>query len=208
MKKTYYRVSEAASLLQVSASTLRKYTEQGLIECSRNHAGQRVYTPEQIKNFLGEALDTQISNKKVVFYIRASDGSQARLKTQTELLKEEFGEPLRVFQDKASGLNENRAGLNSLLNRAKKKEFDFVAITAKDRLTRFGFAYLERLLGDNGIEILVLDNHEAHKETLEEKLMKDFMSLIASFSGKFYRLRGNEQKRKLIDAARKRIIDE
>lgn len=206
--KTYYRVSEAASLLQVSASTLRKYTERGLIECSRNHAGQRVYTPEQIKSFLGNTGQTENISKRVVFYIRASDGSRTRLNTQKELLREEHGEPLRVYQDKASGLNENRTGLNSLLSRAKKNEFDVVAITAKDRLTRFGFSYLERWLNDYGVEILVLDNHEDHKETLEEELMKDFMSLIASFSGKFYRLRGNEQKRQLIAAARKQISDE
>ena len=205
--KTYYRVSEAASLLQVSASTLRKYTERGLIECSRNHAGQRVYTPEQIKNFLGETNSTQNSSKRIVFYIRASDGSKTRLNTQKELLLEEHGEPLRVFQDKASGLNENRVGLNSLLNHAKKNEFDVVAVTAKDRLTRFGFSYLERILNDYGVEIIVLDNNDTHKETLEEELMKDFMSLIASFSGKFYRLRGNEQKRQLLDAARKQIKD-
>lgn len=191
----------------MSASTLRKYTERGLVESSRNYAGQRVYSPEAIKAFLGENIPQDNSPRRVVFYIRASDGSPVRLNTQLELLREAHGEPIRVFRDKASGLNENRAGLNSLLNRAKKNEFDYIAITAKDRLTRFGYSYLKRLLEEYDVQILVLDNEEHRKENQHEELMKDFMSLIASFSGKFYRLRGNEQKRQLLDAARKQVPD-
>ena len=205
--KEYYRVSDAAALLHVSASTLRKYTEQGLIECSRNHAGQRVYTPENIKSFLG-GNELATMAERVVFYVRASDGSQVRLDNQVKLLTEEFGEPVRVFKDKASGLNEKRVGLSSLLEHARKRDFDVIAVTAKDRLTRFGYSYLERLLNDYQIKLVVLDKNSDHKETLEEELMKDFMSLIASFSGKFYRLRGNEQKYKLLDTAKERLNGE
>jgi hypothetical protein len=35
--------------------------------------------------------------------------------------------------------------------------------------------------------------------------MEDFMSLLTSFSGKFYRLRGWEQQRKLIDNVSKNL---
>lgn len=35
--------------------------------------------------------------------------------------------------------------------------------------------------------------------------MEDFMSLLASFSGKFYRLRGWEQQRKLVDNVSKNL---
>ena len=35
--------------------------------------------------------------------------------------------------------------------------------------------------------------------------MEDFMSLWASFSGKFYRLRGWEQQRKLVDNVSKNL---
>lgn len=207
--KTYYRVSEAASLLHMSASSLRKLTEQGVVECSRNHAGQRVYTPEHIQSYLGEELPVMSnSTGKFVFYVRASDGSQVRLDNQEQLLTKKYGEPERVFKDKASGLNEHRAGLKSLLNRAKKREFDTVIITAKDRLTRFGFTYLERLLGEYDVKIVVLESDNDHKDSLQEELLKDFMSLIASFSGKFYRLRGNDQRQKFLDTAKEQINNE
>ncbi len=41
-------------------------------------------------------------------------------------------------------------------------------------------------------EIVVLDNND-NKEPLEV-LMQDLMSLLSSFSGKFYRLRGWKQQ--------------
>lgn len=37
--------------------------------------------------------------------------------------------------------------------------------------------------------------------------MEDFMSLIASFSGKFYRLRGYQQQRELLSTAEKKISE-
>ena len=35
--------------------------------------------------------------------------------------------------------------------------------------------------------------------------MQDFMSLLASFSGKFYRLRGWEQRKKFLDDVQKEV---
>ena len=46
---------------------------------------------------------------------------------------------------------------------------------------------------------------ETPDKSLNEELMQDFMTLIASFSGKFYRLRGYEEKKKLLAEAERRI---
>lgn len=45
-------------------------------------------------------------------------------------------------------------------------------------------------------EIVVLDSDDTKEP--HEVLLQDFMSLLASFSGKFYRLRGWDQQKKLI----------
>lgn len=78
-----------------------------------------------------------------------------------------------------------------------------VCITNKDRLTRFGFSYLEELLTVYGAEVVVLDSADTREP--HAVLMEDFMALLASFSGKFYRLRGWEQQRKLIDDVAKKL---
>lgn len=78
-----------------------------------------------------------------------------------------------------------------------------VYATNKDRLTRFGFTYLAELFLAYGAEVVVLDSSETREP--HAVLMEDFMSLMASFSGKFYRLRGWEQQRKLINSVSKNL---
>jgi len=48
-----------------------------------------------------------------------------------------------VLSDVASGLKANRRELLKLFNYVVSREVDVVVVTYKDRLTRFGFGYLE-----------------------------------------------------------------
>lgn len=199
--KQYYRVGEVAKLLNVSAPTIRHYTNTGVLGYSRSPNGQRVFLQEHIDEFLGV-----ISTEEMIgFYVRSSQGKQEQLDSQRSSLYQAYGEPVKVYSDKASGLSEKRRGLNSLLNDAERGKITVVCITQKDRLTRFGFLYLERLLKAYGVEIRVLG--ETTEKSLHDELLQDFMSLLASFSGKFYRLRGFEQQKQLLSLAETTIND-
>jgi putative resolvase len=68
-------------------------------------------------------------------------------------------------------------------------------VVYRDRLTRFGFDYLVQLLDELGVTVIVEDDEEL---PMQEELMRDFMSLIASFSGKYYKLRAVESKKKML----------
>ena len=83
-------------------------------------------------------------------------------------------------------------------------EFDTIAITAKDRLTRFGYKYLEILFNEYGCNILVLD-YEKNDKSVYDELLQDFMSLVASFSGKFYKLRSLRHEQMLLDLAQSNV---
>lgn len=52
------------------------------------------------------------------------------------------GGRVAVFRDRASGLRESRPGLDRLLKRAAAGEFTQVRVTHRDRLARFGAAWL------------------------------------------------------------------
>jgi putative resolvase len=197
----HYRVAEAAALLQVAPVTVRRYTDTGKLSCSHNPGGQRVFTIEQLGVVRPELLVQASSvTNKVVYYLRASDGSQVLLDTQLAALQKAFGgSPDYVIQDKASGLNEKRAGLKRILRLAEKRAISRVYVTEKDRLTRFGFEYLERLLKVHEVEIVVLGSSKV--KTPHEELIQDFLSLLASFSGKYYRLRGHQQKKDFLKVA-------
>jgi predicted site-specific integrase-resolvase len=69
-----------------------------------------------------------------------------------------------------------------------------IVIENKDRLTRFGFNYLEVLLKKLGCEIIVL-NRDQENET---DLMKDLVSVITSFCCRLYGMRRGLNKAKLI----------
>ncbi|MCQ4120586.1 hypothetical protein [Rhodococcus tibetensis] len=73
----------------------------------------------------------------------------------------------------------------------------------RDRLARFGVAWIERYLSVVGVTVEVLREHG--DKSLVEELMDDFMALLASFSGRFYRLRSKQNQRRLLDDAAARL---
>ncbi len=81
-----------------------------------------------------------------------------------------------VVEECASGLNDSRKKLMSLLN---DKSVTKVVVEHKDRLTRFGFNYLKALAH---FEIVVIN------EVVEDEkdLMQDFVSLVTSFTARLY----------------------
>ena len=193
----WVRVKKAAEILRMSPETVRQWSNTGRIECQRSAAGQRVFDEDYLRSLVDP--ESEGSSPQHVFYVRSSSGQDTPMEAQSKALEAAYGSPVKVFSDKASGLNERRKGLTSLLNWVNEHPGTTVCVTAKDRLTRFGFTYLEMLIQDRGGKVVVLDD-EATKEP-HEALMGDFMALLASFSGRFYRIRGwNQQRRLLADA--------
>ena len=188
------RINEVGEQLGVTGQSVRRYVNDGRLKCDYTPSGQRVFTQEYVDEFLGKTLTPVYA-----YYVRSSSGSKELLASQKEQLTQSFGEAVSVFEDKGSGLNTNRKGLHRMLSAAKEGKFTHLAITQKDRLSRFGYEYLELLLAEYNITIIVL--HEVGEKSLQEELLQDFMSLVASFSGKFYRLRGYEQQRALLQKA-------
>ena len=194
------RNHEVAKILGVSTQSVRRYVNEGRLECDYTPSGQRVFTKEQLEAFTG--LDRQ-EQEVYAFYVRSSNGDKTLLNNQEQALTTKYGTPVKVYSDRSSGLNSKRKGLSRLLDDAKAGDFNRIAVTQQDRLTRFGFEFLVRLFEDYGVKIVILN--EAPDKTLEQELLQDFMSLIASFSGKFYRIRGKQQQRQLLEKAQQEL---
>lgn len=192
------RVKDAAEILGVSAVTVRRWCNEGRLEYSLSAAGQRLFDEKYLHSIVKKINNIEESEEpqKSVFYVRSSSGSDVSLETQIEKLTKSYGEAHKVFSDKSSGLNENRKGLKSLIEFCKKNDNVVIYISNKDRLSRFGFSYLLEVFDLTGSKVIVLDSDETKEP--HEVLMQDFMSLLASFSGKFYRIRGWEQRKKFL----------
>lgn len=199
------RVKDAAEILGVSAVTVRRWCNEGKLEHSLSAAGQRLFDEKYLRSIVKKINNIEESEElqKSVFYVRSSSGSDVSLETQIKKLTKSYGEAHKVFSDKSSGLNENRKGLKSLVEFCKKNDNVVIYISNKDRLSRFGFSYLLEVFDLTDSKVVVLDSDETKEP--HEVLMQDFMSLLASFSGKFYRIRGWEQQKKFLKDVKEEV---
>lgn len=92
----------------------------------------------------------------------------------------------KIYKDIGSGLNDNRQQLNQLLGNDKITR---VVISDKDRLTRFGFNYIKKLLENKNCTIVVINN----ASTDTDDLMQDFVSVITSMAARVYGLRRHKR---------------
>jgi len=72
----------------------------------------------------------------------------------------------------------------------KDKRVTRIVVEHHDRLTRFGFIYIQRWMKDRGCEIEVINSVTGDKEDL----MKDFVSLVTSFTARLYGPRRSKRK--------------
>jgi putative resolvase len=93
---------------------------------------------------------------------------------------------VKSVKEIASGMNDHRPKMLSLLNENPSR----IVVEHKDRLTRFGFGYLENLLPKTGCELVVINRDEEE----QSDLMKDLVAVITSFCCRLYGLRRGNNK--------------
>ncbi|GAB6945422.1 IS607 family transposase [Vulcanisaeta sp. JCM 14467] len=162
----------------------------------------------EIERLRGE--EKRVERIRAVIYARVSSSKQKEqgdLDRQVELLKKYADERgytvVDVITDVGSGLEEERGGLKRLLKMVADKRVDVVLIMYRDRLTRFGYEYLQFFFERHGVRIEEVLQEE--EEPLEE-LIEDFLAIIASFAGKIYGKRSRKVK-KLVEH-NKRFLQE
>ena len=85
----------------------------------------------------------------------------------------------QVVKEIGSGVNDARRKLMRLLT---DPTITLIVVEHKDRLTRFGFNYIEQLLRLQDRQIEVINQVEAGKEDL----IQDFVSIVTSFCVRLY----------------------
>jgi len=140
---------------------------------------------------------TKISeiNLNVVIYARVSSNDRRKeldyqVNRITEFANSKGIIINKVFKEVASGMNDNRTQFWNMMNSSPTT----IIIENKDRLTRFGFNYIEKLSQKLNIEIIVMNPNQSD----ETDLIKDLVSIITSFCCRLYGLRRGHNKAKLI----------
>jgi predicted site-specific integrase-resolvase len=129
--------------------------------------------------------------EKTVVYTRVSSSeNKSNLDTQAERVAHfcaaKGWKVSEVIKECASGLNDQRPKLTKLL---KDKSVSRIVVEHKDRLTRFGFNYIQTLL-EGECEIVVINEVENDKQDL----LQDFVSLVTSFCARLYSKRRTKRK--------------
>jgi len=204
------RPREVCQRLGISYSTLSRWVREGRIKAIRT-AGGKFRVPESEVRRIAEGLPMSKEIKAVVYARVNSSDQKSDLERQIQYLTQYCSSKgyrvVDVLSDVASGLKTDRRGLLKLFNYVVNRQVDVVVITYRDRLTRFGFEYLEYFFNQYGVRIEVVFREEP-KDVYQE-LVEDLIEIITSFAEKLYGMRSHKKKRlvegfkKLLEEAEK-----
>ena len=129
---------------------------------------------------------------KVAIYSRVSAAeNKGNLEAQAKRLQDYCAakgyQVATIVKEIGSGVNDTRPKLMKLLT---DSTVTLIVVDHKDRLTRFGFNYIEQLLKlqDRRIEVVNL------AENGNEDLIQDLVSIVASFCARLYGQRRSKRK--------------
>lgn len=192
MLENWYSSKKIRQILQVSSQCLYQMRITGRIKTKQISD----------KKYLYKLPEKFISNTepKIAIYARVSTPKQKKdLDNQINYLRQyivsngNIVDNSLIFSDIASGMNENRKGLNDLITEIISGTVNKVIISNRDRLTRFGYGYLKSLFDRYNCEIIEVNLTE--DKSFEQELTDDLISIIHHFSMKFYGKRKNKLKK-------------
>ena len=189
MEKEYIKASEYAKKMSLHIRTVYRYYHNGKIKGYQDKETGTIFILNPFKNKNEDNLEN-----KVVLYARVSSNeNKNNLESQLERLRlfaiAKGYQIVKKIKEVGSGLNDNRSKLNYLLEK-ELNEFKILLVEHKDRLTRFGFNYIDILLKSHNKQIEVVNLVDNDKEDL----IQDFLSIITSFCTRIYGQRRSKRK--------------
>ena len=198
-------IGQAAKLLGVSISTLRRWESDGKITSERTNGLHRRYDLAKLKP---ESFHLSPDSRKTIAYARVSSRDQKKdLDRQKELLElycASQGWTFELVSDLGSGMNYYKKGLKRLLSEMMSEKIGRLVITHKDRLLRFGAELVFSICEAKGVEVIILNKGEEGR--FEEELAKDVLEMITVFSARLYGSRSRKNQ-KLIEGMKKAVKD-
>lgn len=197
----YKTSGEICKLLKITPMTLCRWKKEGIIQFQKITHKKYLYDIDSVIK-----SNAYYERRKNVIYSRVSNSKQKDdLKNQTKIIQEYMASNGiivdMIFEEIASGMNENRAQLNKLIQLVIQNKIDKIYVSFKDRLTRFGFDYFVQFFKEFGTEIVVINSTK--EEDFQQELTQDLISIIHHFSMKMY-----SNRRKVLKEIKKKIVEE
>jgi predicted site-specific integrase-resolvase len=179
------KLSEYAKQQGISYRTAFRWWQAGTIQGYQAPSGTIIVTE-------GEK---PVSEKGALYARVSSQEHKENLERQAQRLQDYCAakgyQVSSLVKEIASGVNDSRPKLLALL---KDKSITRIVVEHRDRLTRFGYRYLETLLEVQGRTIEVVNV----AENGTEDLLVDLTSIVYSFTARLYGQRRAKRKTEAI----------
>lgn len=149
----------------------------------------------------GQEPPTMMALQRVAIYARVSSAeNKSNLDGQAERLAAYCAargyQVAKVVKEVGSGVNDARPKLLTLL---EEESISLIVVEHKDRLTRFGYRYLDTLLKTQGRAIEVANQAEnGAEDLLTEDLLADLTAIVYAFCARLYGQRRARRKTEAI----------
>lgn len=190
MEKEYIKISDYAKRMSLHMRTVYRYFHEGKLEGFQDESTKSIFIKNPFReNKPKEKVDGLV---RVILYARVSSSENRKnLESQMNRLRGYAAAKgylvIQEVQEVGSGLNDGRKKLNKILE--NPTNFDVLLVEHKDRLTRFGFTYIELLLQNVNKRVEVINEVSNDKEDL----IQDFVSVITSFCARIYGRRRSQR---------------
>lgn len=176
------KISDYAKKVGLSYKTAWRWFRDGKIKGYKMPSGTVIITEN----------DNKEKQQKVVIYARVSSSeNKNNLEAQADRLVTyclaKGWQVDKIIKEIGSGVNDKREKLLKLL---KDDTVTHIVVEHKDRLTRFGFNYIETLFSMYGRHIEVVNM----ADNCKEDLLQDLVSIIYSFCARLYGQRRAKRK--------------
>jgi hypothetical protein len=190
LEKEYIKISDYAKRMSLHMRTVYRYFHEGKLEGFQDESTKSIFIKNPFREDKPkEKVDGLV---RVALYARVSSSENRKnLESQMERLRGYAAAKgylvVQEIQEVGSGLNDGRKKLNKILD--NPTNFDVLLVEHKDRLTRFGFIYIELLLQNANKRVEVINEVSGDKEDL----IQDFVSVITSFCARIYGRRRSQR---------------
>ena len=187
INKNYYTTGEVADLFQVSTKTIQKWDNKGALKFERSPTNRRILPKETLIEYLKSKnmfYENESLSKRDVIYARVSTYGQQKqgdLDRQVDYILSNRADlkNVLIFKEVKSSLDSKRKKLLKLIDMILNDEVNRIFITHKERLTGFGFEYIETICNNHNVEIVIIQSEQDNK-SVEQELKEDIKSLLAT----------------------------
>lgn len=193
MDDIYVSKKIALKRLGISHMTLIKLAENNKIEYIKTTGGHRKYNVDKYiedhKQIVEDKDKKEILGKMNICYVRVSTSNQKDdLKRQMNYMKKKYP-TYTIIEDIGSGINFNRKGFRKIIDMAIDGKINTLVVAYKDRLTRFGYEFIEDLIKKYSGGTVIVEDDNGHKKEPKEELVDDVMQILNVYTAKMNGLR-------------------